>query len=107
MNKYHAKKTVYDGITFDSKHEAERYAFLKTLEKAGKIYDLRRQVSFVLQPSFLHNGKLIREITYRADFVYMQNGRMIVEDAKGMKTQLYQVKKKMFLNRYGFEIREV
>lgn len=96
--KYHSKKTTVDGIEFDSKKEAKRYCELKMLEKAGKIKDLRLQYQFVLQPPFRKNGKTIRAITYVADFVYLDLERCknIVEDVKGYKTDVYQLKKKLF-----------
>ena len=100
--KYHSKKTTIDGITFDSKKEANRYCELRLLEKAGKIKDLRLQHQFVLQPPFKKNGKSIRAITYVADFVYYDFERMrnVVEDVKGYKTDVYQIKKKMFEYKY-------
>lgn len=102
MSKYHSKKMIIDGITFDSKREANRYCELKLLEKAGKIKDLQLQHQFVLQPSFKKKGKSIRAITYVADFVYFDLERMknVVEDVKGYKTDVYQIKKKMFEYKY-------
>ena len=98
MSKYRSKKMMVDGITFDSKKEAERYCELKWLEKAGKIKDLSLQHKFELQPSFKKNGKTIRAITYIADFTYFDFERMknVVEDVKGYKTKEYQLKKKLF-----------
>lgn len=103
-HKYHAKKTTIDGITFDSRKEANRYAELKLLERAGEIKNLRLQVPFTLQESFTLHGKKYRPITYIADFVYEQDGRTIVEDTKGMRTQVYKLKKKLFLARYGKQV---
>lgn len=102
MSKYHSKKVIVDGITFDSKREANRYCELKLLEKGGKIKDLKLQHHFELQPSFRKNGKTIRAITYVADFVYFDLERMknVVEDVKGYKTDVYQLKKKMFEYKY-------
>ena len=108
--KYHSKKTTVDGITFDSKKEANRYCELKLLEKAGKIKDLELQHQFVLQPPFKKNGKTIRAITYVADFTYYDLERMknVVEDVKGYKTDVYQIKKKIFEYKYpGLTIVEV
>ena len=102
MSKYHSKKIKIDGITFDSKAEANRYCELKLLERAGKIKDLSLQHKFELQPSFKKNGKTIRAITYVADFVYFDFERMahVVEDVKGFKTKEYLLKKKMFEFKY-------
>ena len=98
MSKYQSKKTIVDGITFDSKAEARRYCELKMLEKAGEIADLQMQFSFQLQPPFRKNGKTIRAINYIADFVYTdtRKRRIVVEDVKGFKTKEYLLKKKLF-----------
>lgn len=106
-SKFGAKKVVRDGRTFDSKKEAGRYAELKLLQRAGKISDLRLQVPFLLIPSQYENGKCIeRECKYIADFTYRENGKFVVEDAKGMKTDVYRIKKKLMLQKYGIKIRE-
>ena len=98
MSKYQSKKTMIDGITFDSRAESQRYCELKLLERAGKIKDLSLQHKFELQPSFKKNGKTIRAIVYVADFVYFDLERMahVIEDVKGYKTKEYLLKKKMF-----------
>lgn len=101
QNKYHAQKTELDGITFDSRKEANRYALLKQQERFGLIKDLQRQVPFELQPAYTDNqGKKIRAITYVADFVYNEDGEMVVEDTKGFKTKEYQIKRKLFGYKY-------
>ena len=107
MNKYNAKKTTVDGITFDSRKEADHYCELKLLQRAGVITDLRLQVPFELQPAFTVNGKKIRAIHYIADFMYQEGGVYIVEDVKGRKTKEYMLKRKMYAYRYGQEIKEV
>lgn len=101
-NKYNAHKTVVDGITFDSRKEAKRYAQLKVLEQAGEITDLRLQVPFILIPK----SKYGRSIKYIADFVYSMNGCQIVEDSKGVKTPVYRLKKRMMAELYDIEIKE-
>ena len=98
--KYHNTKVYVNGIKFDSKLEAGRYRELLLLEKAGQIRNLRRQVEFELQPSFKKNGKTIRKISYIADFVYEESGQTIVEDAKGMRTEIFRLKKKLFEFKY-------
>ena len=104
MSKYRSKKAVVDGITFDSKKEAERYCELKLLEKAGKIKDLTLQYKFELQPSFKKNGKTFRAITYIADFTYLDLERMknVVEDVKGYRTKEYQLKRKLFEYKFPY-----
>lgn len=106
-SKYHAKKSEVDGITFDSQKEAHRYRELKLLERAGEIFSLELQTPYELQPSFKHNGKTIRAIKYVADFTYKdKDGKIHIEDTKGVKTKEYLIKKKMMLYQ-GHEIEEV
>lgn len=108
MNKYHNKKVCYNGIAFDSKKEARRYSELLLLERAGVITNLQRQVPFVLIPSQKVNGKVVeRECKYIADFVYTENGKKVVEDTKGMKTDKYIIKRKLMLYIHGIQIKEV
>ena len=101
-SKYRAKKTVVDGIEFDSKREADRYCELKLLEKAKEIRDLELQPRFLLQDKFKDKqGNTHRKIEYVADFLYIDKlGRNIVEDVKGVLTDVYKLKKKMFLKLY-------
>ena len=105
-NKYHAKKTVVDGMTFDSRREADRYLVLKSMEEDGDIEDLRRQVRYELVPAFDVDGKHCRPVFYVADFVYVEDGKTVVEDVKGMKTDVYRLKSKLFARRYGMSIKE-
>ena len=105
-SKYHAKKTVVDGITFDSKREAYRYLVLKGMEEDGTIGDLRRQVRYELVPAFDVDGRHYRPVFYVADFVYVEDGKEVVEDVKGMKTDVYRLKSKLFARRYGISIKE-
>ena len=109
MSKYGAKPTIIGGIKFASKAEAQRYVVLNHLEKAGKISDLILQPNFILQEKFSHYGKIIRAISYVADFLYLENGKSIVEDVKGMKTPVYELKLKLFLSLYGgiYTFREI
>lgn len=105
-SKYHAKKTVVDGITFDSRKEADRYLVLKGMEEDGSIEDLRRQVRYELVPAFNVDGKHYRPVYYVADFVYVEDGKEVVEDVKGMRTDVYKLKSKLFARRYDMSIRE-
>lgn len=101
MTKYHAKKTTVDGMTFDSKKEADYYCELKMRRMAKEIIDFDLQVPFVLQDSFKHDGKTIRAIKYIADFVVKhKDGSEEVVDVKGMRTDVYMLKKKMLLRKY-------
>ena len=107
-HKYHAKKCEVDGIVFDSYKEARRYQELKLLQRAGKISGLTLQPEFVLQEAFERDGKKYRAIKYVADFQYVQDGKVVVEDTKGYKTKEYLIKRKMFLKNYpDIEFREL
>ena len=111
ISKYGNEKMDIDGIKFDSKKEARRYAELKLLERAGRIKDLEpHKKKFVLIPAQRDkDGKLLeRECAYVADFVYKDasTGDTIVEDVKGYKTPEYIMKRKMMLFFYGIRIRE-
>lgn len=106
--KYRNKKTVVDGITFDSKREAARYSQLRLLEKAGQIDTLTLQHKFTLIPGQRNaDGKAERPVVYIADFMYRESGKFIVEDAKGFKTPDYVIKRKLLLKEHGITVREV
>ena len=105
-SKYLAKKTVVDGITFDSRREADRYLVLKCMEEDGAIEDLRRQVRYELVPAFDVDDRHYRPVYYVADFVYVEDGKTVVEDVKGMRTDVYKLKSKLFARRYGMSIKE-
>jgi hypothetical protein len=119
MNKYRNKKVTRDGMTFDSLKEYRRFCELLLLEKAGEITELNRQVKCVLIPAQyepdiigkrggVKRGKLIeRECSYIADFVYIQDGKVVVEDTKGYRTPDYILKRKMMLYLHGIRIKEV
>lgn len=100
--KYRNEPVTVDGIRFDSKREAERWCKLVSAERAGAIQKLRRQVSFDLHAE---GGRAIGR--YVADFVYQRDGVTVVEDAKGVRTQLYRRSKKHLEAEYGIEIVEV
>lgn len=123
-SKYGNRKTVVNGNEFDSQKEARRYQELLFLERSCKISNLRLQVKYVLIPTqrapslevykagqkkgHRKPGKVLEnECAYIADFVYVKNGNEVVEDAKGMKTAVYRIKRKLMLERYGIQIQEV
>jgi len=97
---------------YDSKKEQRRANELKMLEKAGRIAELKEQVQFELIPAQyrLVNGRktcIEREVRYYADFTYVENGNLIVEDVKGMRTKDYILKRKLMLSVHGIRIKEV
>lgn len=103
--KYHNKKTFIDGIKFDSKLEAERYAQLKMMECAGVIRDLELQPEYELIPSFRKHGKTWRKTVYKADFRYIlcEDDKTIIEDVKGSAsviTDVFRLKQKLFEYKY-------
>ena len=107
-----AKTAKYKNIKsggYDSKREKKRAMELKILRMAGDIQCLREQVKFELLPAQRgKDGKVIeRAVSYIADFVYERGGTVIVEDAKGMKTPAYIMKRKMMLFFHGIRVVEV
>ena len=100
MNKYRNKKVIVDDYIFDSIQESRRYKELKLLLKAGEIQNLELQPHFLLQESFKKNGKTYRKIEYIADFQYIENGKTIVEDVKGIQTDVFKLKHKLFEKMY-------
>ena len=121
--KYGNKKASVDGVFFDSKKEARRYAELKMLLKAGVITDLKLQEAFELIPAqyesvvrYGKNGKRLadgkkcveKSCVYKADFTYYdQAGQLVVEDTKGMRTKDYIIKRKLMLYIHGIKIKEI
>ena len=89
--KYRNVKTEVDGITFDSRAEADRYRDLRVLLNVGEIR------GFDLQPSFLLPGG----VRYRPDFIVCgKDGVVWVEDVKGVETQAFKLKRKLWEQRY-------
>lgn len=117
-NKYHASKLTTTEGTFDSRKEYNRWCELKLLERAGKISRMCRQQEFTLVPEQrepdvvgprggVKRGKVLeRPVCYVADFLYVQDGQIIVEDSKGMRTPEYIIKRKLMLHIYGIRILE-
>lgn len=99
-NKYGAVKKTIDGYTFDSSGEAKRYMELRMLGKAGKITALSLQLRYRLSVNGVH------VCDYYPDFTYYEHGVLVVEDFKGLKTPVYQLKKKLMLAIHGITIRE-
>ncbi len=100
--KYKNTKVIFDGIKFDSKLELKRYKQLKLLEYNGVIKSLELQPSFLLSDTLrvIRNGKkqTYRKSVYKADFSYIKDSYVIVEDTKGFETETYKLKRKLFLS---------
>lgn len=99
-SKFHNKKITTDEGTFDSKYEYEEWCRLKLLERAGEIFELQRQVPFDLIPTIKTTAGTLREITYVADFVYLEKNVWKVVDTKGFETPEYKIKKRLFILQY-------
>ena len=98
MNKYRNIPTVVDGLRFASKAEARRYQELCLLQRAVAVYTANSVRWFIRQPSFDLPGG----VRYIADFlVIWDDGRITVEDVKGVETQVFKIKKKLFEEKYG------
>ena len=108
MSKYGAKKTTIDGITFDSRAEARRHCQLLILERSNAITGLSRQVSFDLCPSVKFKGAARAKpaLRYVADFVYTDcaTGKQVVEDVKGVLTDVFTIKRHLMLAVHGIDI---
>ena len=124
MSKYNSKKVHYKGIEFASRKEYRRYRDLELLEMAGQISGLELQKPFEIIPAQYgeptefykrgekkgqpKQGKLLEQaVYYVADFCYEENGEYIVEDAKGVRTKDYIIKRKLMLYVHGIRIKEV
>lgn len=112
--KYGNQPIEIDGQRFDSLREARRWGELQLLAKAGEITELRRQVAFELVPKQRDwKGRAVRAVHYIADFVYRakpesgDQGPLIVEDAKGVRTPDYAIKAKLMLWRHGINVIEI
>jgi hypothetical protein len=115
FGKYHSRKVRLDGLDFDSQAEAERWAELRLLERAGEIESLQPHPRWVLQPAFTRpDGRRERAITYEADFSYLENGQLVVEDVKpawqGRKDgawRVFRLKAKLLLYVHGIDVQVV
>ena len=128
-NKFGARKvTAPNGEIFDSAKEYRRWCELRLLERAGRISGLKRQVTFELIPLQREKSTQIykagpqkglpkpgavieKACSYVADFVYCDaEGKTVIEDTKGYKKgaayDLFVIKRKLFLQRYGIQIKE-
>ena len=103
MNKYNAKKVEIDGIVFDSRAEGRFYEHLLELMHDGVVESFEMQKPYTLLDKFPHpkTGKTIRAIKYVPDFeVIYTDGRVEVVDVKGMQTDVFRMKCKLFMFRY-------
>lgn len=111
-NKFNAVKLEKDGITFDSQKEYGRYIELTAMMQRGEIQDLKCQVKFELAPKVKIAGEKRAKpaLRYFADFTYLSNGKLIVEDVKSVATrklQSYRQKKHLMKSVHGIDVREI
>ena len=119
-NKYKNDKVEFDGMKFDSKRERDRYIVLKDAERRGVISELKCQPKFILIPAQYHEEEKqlktkvnmvqkcdFRAITYTGDFQYTKDGKVVVEDVKGMVTPEYKLKEKMMAYFHHIIIRRI
>jgi len=107
-SKYKNRKVTEGGETFDSKAEYTRYLALKGMQEAGMIRDLTRQVSYILAPKVLIQGRVKRAMCYRADFKYWDvlNLKWVIEDKKGALTDVYKLKRHLMKWVHNIDILE-
>ena len=106
-SKYKNERVIASYGEFDSYKEHRRYLVLLSLERTGRISDLKRQVPYTLIPSQHGQKRSERPVKYVADFVYTKDGKTVVEDVKGYRTAEYVIKRKLMLYIHGIEIVEV
>lgn len=103
QGKYRNIRAELDGVVYDSRKEMRRAAALTMMARAGIITNLERQKRFELQRGYVtKDGRSIRPIYYIADFFYFDREKncLVVEDVKGVRTEVYKIKKKLFEYNY-------
>lgn len=102
MTKYNAKKTVVDGVRFDSRVESLYYLYVKDLKEKGELKDFKLQPVYELQQKYEYQGLTRHAIKYKADFLVIDNeDNETVIDIKGVPTSDAKLKRKMFEYRYS------
>jgi len=106
MSKYNNNKVMHDGITFDSVDEKEYYLFLLDMQSKGILKIIKLQPTIELLPKFEKHGKRYQAITYTPDFLieYVDDGRRVYVDYKGMETQQSVLRRKLFANKVEEEL---
>ena len=106
-SKYGNKKTEAGGFMFDSKAEAKRWAELSLMMKAGAISYLMLQPVYKLVSSVKFEGdkRAKPALRYQADFAYVENGEPVIEDVKGVETDVFRIKRHLMKWRYGIDVR--
>lgn len=107
-SKYNNTKATYGNLKFDSKRERERFVQLLAMQDTGEISQLRLQHTFTLREAYtLPSGERVKGTTYKADFTYYDaDGKFVIEDVKGVRTDVYKLKRKMMIDK-GYQIIEI
>ena len=106
-HKYNATKKTVDGVTFDSAGEARAFALLNLWHKVGAIQSLERQPRYTLMDGYVDaTGRKVRAMEYVPDFRFIRDNKIVVVDFKGMRTEAYKLKAKLFRQRYPYLIFE-
>ncbi len=101
-----SRKTI-DGREFRSTLEADAYQLLKVWQRAGHISDLELQPRFLLQPKFERDKVFIGAMHYTADFRFVRDGRTIILECKGYRTEAFNLRRKLFLRKYPELVYEI
>jgi hypothetical protein len=108
--KYRNKPCTIGSEKYRSQRERDRHQALLLLQQAGLIAGLVREVPFELAPGVKIDGENRKRpaVRYVADFVYsdVKAGKIVVEDAKGMQTPVYRLKKHLMATIRGIHVRE-
>lgn len=115
MTKYFAHKCQFDGLTFDSTTERDRYITLLHQQKIGVISNLRRQMSYTIIPKqtrqqIVHlktKDKVVERVIeqaahYTCDFIYKENGCYVMEEVKSSITKMardYPLRRKLMIQK--------
>jgi hypothetical protein len=109
--KYRNTKCEHEGIKFDSQRERSHWFHLVEQQAKGLISDLRLQVPFVLtERKQRDDGTWERKSKYVADFTYIRDGKLVVEDVKSeatRKNRTYIQKRKQMLDKHGITVKEI
>ena len=109
-SKYGNKKVSYQGRTFDSIIERDRYIFLQDAQRRGEIQNLRCQVSFDIDVNGEHCCKYVADFVYTKEYRRPLGGHVqesVVEDVKGMATAMFKLKAKLMRAVHGIDVRVV
>ncbi len=99
------RTACYQGQLHQSALEARRCNDLHLMQLGGLIRELRAHP----QPRFDLVVDGTKVCTYVADFDYfdVERDRQVTEDAKGFRTEIYQLKRKLMRACLGIEVEEV